>query len=77
VNSDDGSFWMELSDFRKYYDKITVCRIFNLRILALSSPIVTVCLHIFNFKYYFIYSITATRQGDFWQHRLAPSEVRV
>ena len=42
VNADDGSFWMELADFRKYYDKITVCRIFNLRVLSLSSPIVTV-----------------------------------
>jgi len=41
VNADDGSFWMELTDFRKYFDKITVCRIFNLRILSLSSPIVT------------------------------------
>lgn len=41
VAADDGSFWMELSDFRKYFDKITVCRIFNLRIFSLSSPIVT------------------------------------
>jgi hypothetical protein len=41
VNADDGSFWMELNDFRRYYDKITVCRIFNLRILTMQSPIVT------------------------------------
>lgn len=41
VNADDGSFWMELTDFRKYYDKITVCRIFNLRILTMDSPIVS------------------------------------
>lgn len=41
VNADDGSFWMELSDYRRYFDKITVCRIFNLRILTMESPIVS------------------------------------
>lgn len=40
-SADDGTFWMELTDFRKYFDKITVCRIFNLRIFSLPSPIVT------------------------------------
>lgn len=41
TSGDDGTFWMELTDFRKYFDKITVCRIFNLRLFTLQSPLST------------------------------------
>eukprot|EP01112_Ceratiomyxa_fruticulosa_P010738 TRINITY_DN2856_c0_g1_i1.p1 TRINITY_DN2856_c0_g1~~TRINITY_DN2856_c0_g1_i1.p1 ORF type:complete len:614 (-),score=139.62 TRINITY_DN2856_c0_g1_i1:132-1973(-) len=41
VEKDDGAFWMSLEDFRRYYDKITVCRIFNLKLFSLPTAIGT------------------------------------